>query len=236
MSTSEKPVLRLDWCSHEAAKYAVEKWHYSGRLSKARNVYLGVWERSAFIGVVVFGIGSGNVTNGHRYGLARTSQVAELTRVALRSHNAPVSRIVAIALRMLKRQSPGIRLVVSMADPAQGHVGAIYQAGGWLYTGQTKPDVEYFCNGQWVHHRTATSRRSAAGLPSRPVPPKHRYLMPLDAVMRAQLTPLAKPYPKRLPGRPRLESEAPGTPVGHEGAAMRPGGSIAWQTIGTFGP
>jgi hypothetical protein len=27
---SSKPVLKLDWCSHAAAKYAVEHWHYSG--------------------------------------------------------------------------------------------------------------------------------------------------------------------------------------------------------------
>jgi hypothetical protein len=29
------------------------------------------------------------------------------------------------------------------------------------------------------------------------VPGKHRYLMPLDADMRARIMPLAKPYPKR---------------------------------------
>ncbi len=28
-------------------------------------------------------------------------------------------------------------------------------------------------------------------------PGKHRYLMPLDDAMRAQIAPLAKPYPKR---------------------------------------
>jgi hypothetical protein len=30
------------------------------------------------------------------------------------------------------------------------------------------------------------------------VPGKHRYLMPLDADMRAQIMPLSKPYPKRV--------------------------------------
>jgi hypothetical protein len=24
-----KAILKLDWCSHEAAKYACENWHYS---------------------------------------------------------------------------------------------------------------------------------------------------------------------------------------------------------------
>ena len=26
---SSKPVLRIDWATHEAARYACEKWHYS---------------------------------------------------------------------------------------------------------------------------------------------------------------------------------------------------------------
>jgi hypothetical protein len=190
--------LRLDWCSREAAKYAVEHWHYSRSLSSARNVYIGVWEEDQFIGSIVFGIGSGNTTNGQRFGLARTCEMAELTRVALKDgHQAPVSRMVAIALKMLKRQSPGIRLVISMADPAQNHVGGIYQAGNWIYTGETKPDVQYFLNGKWVHHRTATSAGSAAGLPSRKIPAKHRYLYPLDETIRSQIELLRKPYPKR---------------------------------------
>jgi len=196
-SCPSKLTLKLDWCTYEAAKYAVEHWHYSRRMPAGRNVYIGVWEAGVFIGCVLFGMGSGNSTNGEAYGLARTHEMAELTRVALRRHDAPVSRIVAIALRMLKRQSPGIRLVISMADPAQGHVGAIYQAGNWVYTGETKPDVLYFSRGEWVHHRTATRRGSAKGLPSRRLPPKHRYLMPLDAAMRKRIEPLRRPYPKR---------------------------------------
>jgi hypothetical protein len=190
--------LRLDWCSHEAAKYAVEHWHYSRSLSSSKNVYIGVWEDGKFIGVVVFGIGAGNATNGERFGLKRTCEVAELTRVALKAHMTPVSRIVSIAIKMLKHQSPGLRLIISMADPAQGHIGGIYQAGNWIYTGQTKPDVQYLLKGKWVHHRTATSSGSAKGLPSRPMPAKYRYLMPLDGETKNRIQAMARPYPKRV--------------------------------------
>lgn len=198
---SGKPLLKLDWCSHEAAKYAVAKWHYSGTLSSSKNVYIGVWEIEKFIGVIVFGIGAGNVTNGTKYGLSRTCEMAEMTRVALANHHkSPVSRIVSIAIRMMKRQSPGVRLIISMSDPVQGHVGGIYQAGGWIYTGTTAPDVQYFFRGQWRHHRTVTNSVSATGLKSRPLPGKHRYLMPLDPEMRVRILPLSKPYPKRATG------------------------------------
>lgn len=207
--------LRLDWCSHEAAKYAVEKWHYSHRMPAGRNVYIGVWENEKYIGCILFGMGSGNSTNGTRYGLASSHEMAELTRVALTKHCAPVSRILSVAIRMLQKQSPGIRLIISMADPNVGHIGGIYQAGNWIYTGETKPDVMYFSKGEWVHHRTATARGSAKGLPFRYLPPKHRYLYPLDTAIRTQIEPLRKPYPKRAGSK---VSVAPAHQAGEGGA------------------
>lgn len=194
---SLSPNLKLDWCSYQAAKFAVEHWHYSKSMSSSKNVCVGVWEQDKFIGAIVFGIGSGNSTNGTQYGLKMQNEMAELTRVALAAHQAPVSKIVSIAIRMLKKQSPDLRLLISMADPVHGHVGSIYQAMNWIYTGVTKADVLYFSRGEWRHHRTVTSRGSAAGLPSKALPPKHRYLYPLDDAMRKQIEPLRKPYPKR---------------------------------------
>ena len=192
-----KVELRVDWCSHEAAKYAVEHWHYSRSMPAGRNVYIGVWEFGRFVGTILFGMGSGNSTNGKSYGLASSHEMAELTRVALTAHISPVSQIVSFAIKMVKKQSSDLRLLISMADPKAGHVGGIYQAMNWVYTGETKPDVMYFSRGEWVHHRTATARGSAKGLPSRAIPSKHRYLYPLDRAMRKQIAPLAKPYPKR---------------------------------------
>lgn len=193
------PVLRLDWCSYEAAKYAVEHWHYSKRMSAGKNVCIGVWEDDDFVGVIVFGLGSGNATNGDRYGLATSHEMAELTRIALRNHYAPVSAIISIGVRMIRKQSSGLRLLISMADPLQGHIGGIYQAANWIYTGVTKPDVMYFSYGKWRHHRTATSKGSVKGLLFRKIPGKYRYLYPLDQKMRMVIEAMAKPYPKRLP-------------------------------------
>jgi hypothetical protein len=188
--------LRLDWCSPSAARWACEHWHYSRSISSGKNVYIGVWE-SGFIGAIIFGHGSGNSTNGLRFGLPRNCAMAELTRVALTDHETPVTRIVAIAMRMISKQSPGLRLIISMADPRQNHLGIIYQAGNWIYTGKTKPDVEYCVRGIWMHHRSATAIGSMKGAPSRPIPAKHRYLMPLDNEIRKRIEKFRKSYPKR---------------------------------------
>ena len=39
-----------------------------------------------------------------------------------------------MVMRSLKRHT-GLKFLVSYADPAQGHLGTIYQATGWVYTG-----------------------------------------------------------------------------------------------------
>ena len=228
---SSKSDLRLDWCSHAAAKYAVEHWHYSRCLPASKSQWIGVWEGGRFVGCVLFGSGAGNITKGTLYDL-EPMQMAELTRIALTNHAAPVSRIVRIALGMLQRHNPGLRLVVSLADPVRGHVGSIYQAGGWLYVGTTATSKTYIDQTGREHHERVVSptgrkkqyRRYVACLRPEDAasirinPGKHKYLMPLDDEMRARIAPLAHPYPRAS----RLESEAPGVQPGDEGAAMRP--------------
>lgn len=220
--------LRLDWCSYEAAKYAVEHWHYSRTMPVGKMVRIGVWEDGAFIGCVLFAQGN-NQYQGNALGLTM-HEVCELVRVALRSHRATVTRIVAIALKMLHREQPGLRAVVSYADPEQGHVGGIYQGGGWVYVGTGGSHEAFFANGKRVHSRmvSKTGRKEhfgqmAASLRTDQVErvslaPKYKYLMPLDDEMRQRIRPLAKPYPRAS----RLESEASGVQPEDEGAAMRP--------------
>jgi hypothetical protein len=199
--------LRIDWATSKAAKYACENWHYTGYLPSA-SCRIGVWEEGTFKGVVLFGIGAANATRGEKYGLKRKGEVAELVRIALRDHVAPVSRIVAIALKMMKGANPGVRMVVSFADQSQGHHGGIYQAGNWVYSGRSVGDHEFFVRGKIMHPKTLHSmgwRQSEEWLIQHIDPKakkikaagKHRYLMPLDAEMRDRIAPLAKPYPKR---------------------------------------
>lgn len=201
--------LRIDWCSHDAAKYAVRHWHYAQTMPMGRLVKVGVWEHGSFIGALVYAQGN-NQYQGRAFGLS-LFQVCELVRVALRSHEAAVSRIVAISLLFLKRYCPGIRLVVSYADPERGHVGAIYQAGNWIYVG-TGGSGEAFrdATGKRLHSRAYSpagakiqlgqfAQCAPRGMIHRvKVLPKHKYLMPLDAGIRHLAMSLARPYPKRV--------------------------------------
>lgn len=194
-----KADLRLDWCSHEAAKFAVEHWHYSRTMPAGKLVKVGVWEDGQFVGVVIFGRGANNHI-GSGYGLSQI-EVCELVRVAMTAHKSPVTRVVSIAIKMMHSCSPGLRLIVSYADEqSQGHVGGIYQAGNWIYVGSSQPQRELRLAGKVVHKRTGNSRYGTiVGIPKSEVLWKHKYLYPLDDDMRRQIEPLRKPYPKRIP-------------------------------------
>lgn len=199
--------LRLAWCSHHAALYAVERWHYSRCLPASKLVKVGVWEGDRFIGAVIFSRGSCPQI-GASFRLKQT-EICELTRVALDRHQTPVSRIIRIALKMLKQSSPGLRLVISYADCDRQHLGKIYQAGNWVYLGKTETDggtPRWKIHGRIMHGRTVGARgwsqnqewlRKQIDPKTEPVYTlgKHKYAMPLDEGMRRFLQPLSKPYP-----------------------------------------
>lgn len=223
MSSISKPVLKIDWATHEAASFAVKNWHYSQALPVGKLIKVGIWEEGRFIGVVIYSWGANNNLS-KPYGL-KMIECCELVRVALTNHQTHVSRIMAIAQKFLVKKSPGLRLMVSFADPAAGHHGGIYQANGWLYCGVSAASYEFRLNGQRLNKRAFTGsqfgggKSSISAIPDGAVktatPGKHRYLMPLDAAMRKQIAPLAKPYPKRTT---RTKEQDTGHPPVLEGA------------------
>lgn len=229
---SSRPELKLDWCSHDAAKYACAKWHYSGSLPASKTVKIGVWEAGEFIGCIIFSRGS-NQWLGQRFGLTQTN-CCELTRVALRAHKTPVTRMLAIALRMLKRQSPGMRLVISYADCDENHHGGIYAGGNWLYLGKVQLNggtpkyrvLGRVKHGRSIHARYGSGTQNVDWLRKHVDPEaekvftlgKHKYAWPFDDDMRRMLLPLVKPYPKRAGS---IDSDAPVQP-GEGGASPTP--------------
>lgn len=190
--------LKIASVSHEAAKFAAENYHYSKCLPVSRLIKYGVWENNKFIGVVIFSKGASpflgkslNLTN---------IEVCELTRIALTSHQSNVTEIIAKTLKILKSSNPGLRAVISFADPKQGHKGAIYQAGNWFYTGSSAEVTEYFIDGRWRHVRGIYHRPEREIAPIRKSPGKLRYVYPLDKAMRRKVGKLSLDYPSAVEG------------------------------------
>jgi hypothetical protein len=186
------------------------RWHYSRAFPASKLTTFGVWEDAAFIGSVIFGWGA-QPKLGQQFG-ASMIETSELVRVALTAHVSPVSQIVALAIKQLKASSPGLRVIVSFADPVQGHRGGIYQAGNWMYTGRSSDSAFFKVEGRVIHPRTVGDMLKGKRRPGessvdaltrvlgKPVtavrlPGKHRYVYPLDRRMRRRVEMASQPYP-----------------------------------------
>ena len=117
------------------------------------------------------------------------------------------SRVLGLVVRLLRRHT-AVKFLVSYADPAAGHVGTVYQAAGWLYTGDSEAQpLMDLGDGVPRHTRSIASvlgTHSAAyfrrqGMEVRLVAtiPKHRYLTFVDPAWRPRLRVPLFPYPKK---------------------------------------
>ena len=224
--------LKIDYCSHKASKYAVENWHYSKRMPKSKIVKYGVWENNNFIGTILYGVGATRKLV-NPYNLI-PEEGCELLRVALKKHFYPVSKMISITIKMLKKQSPNLKLIVSFADSNENHVGGIYQAGNWVYNG--KSDGSYWFKdkkGKIWHPRNVGKDLSKPSICIRPQDcekvwknGKYRYLYPLNKNIRKQILKLSKPYPKNNCDASVIRS----TPVNHIGS----GGAVPTASLNNY--
>ncbi len=147
--------LRVELVGHKAAKFACSRWHYSKSVPAGRKVVYGIWEGDSFVGVIIYSRGA-NQHLGSAYGLGH-GEFVELTRVAMRNHRCFVTQPLAYSLRHIKRTQPGLRAVLSFADPAQGHEGSIYKASNWTYLGQSDESVAFVGPDGKSYHRRQVS-------------------------------------------------------------------------------
>jgi hypothetical protein len=202
--------LKLAFVSYAAAKFAVTHWHYSKHMPDSKCVKIGVYENDKFIGCVIFSRGVSSSNLAKRFGI-KSTEMCELSRVALKAHETPVTRIISIAIKMLRKFCPGLKLIVSYADANHGHVGAIYQAGNWIYNGESSIVPIYRAkNGRIWHDRSVSNSgyKEHYGRMSRcpkktdleiiPQIPKHRYFMAFDPALEKKIE--RKPFPKKSCG------------------------------------
>lgn len=197
---------KIQIATNEMVEYACKHFHYSQSVPCGRKVAYAIFEEGKFIGCIIYSLGANN-NLASSFNLVQ-GEVVELTRVALKSHKNPVSRYVAITLKLLKKQCKTVKLVVSYADKEnQGHAGGIYQAGNWIYLGLSKcSDFQFFYKGKWTHLRSINmigetnpklKEHLIKTLPKRKNSDKHKYIYCFDKDFDIKYRKLAKPYPKK---------------------------------------
>lgn len=189
--------MRLTKANTKAIKKACTEFHYAKSVPTIQYAYNVYNSNDEWCGVIVFGGGANNnlaksfnVSNG---------EVLELERVALNGKQECTSQAVAIALRLLHKENPIVKMVVSYADHRQNHLGTIYKATNWLYLGKTiTSDFQYFYNGKWTHERTINSKKNRdelkRTLPKRKNSNKFKYLYVFDKKTRNEYKNISLKY------------------------------------------
>ena len=189
------------------AKNLVIRHHYLHSFPGGTKLRFGVFLNAILLGVLTFGVGP---FLGYKIVKeASPDDVVTLTRLWL-SDELPrnsESRVLGIVLRSLKRDT-NLKFVLAYSDPAAGHVGTIYQASNWTYTGLSSATPLYDIGDGILHHSRSLAHRlgshsirylTSQGIDIRTVPQlaKHRYIFFLNESWRSRLTVPGLPYPKK---------------------------------------
>jgi len=199
--------IRLSPISYQVAKILLERHHYLHTISAGTLFVFGAFVDNRLLGAVQFTRGSAKahcLVEG-----ATMRDCCTLARLWL-SDELPSnseSRVISIALRAL-RQHTSLKFVVSYSDPSQGHLGTIYQATDWLYTGLSGAMPLYDLGDGVARHSRSLSNRfgthstahfEASGVKVTQIvqSAKHRYVYFLDSSWRGRLRVPVLPYPKK---------------------------------------
>jgi hypothetical protein len=134
--------------------FEVEPWllrkHYAKRMCPISHAF-GLYDDEKLIGVVTYGIPSSSALRMGICGSEYIENVIELNRLCCDNQLNMASMLVGRSLQML----PKPLIVVSYADTEQGHVGYVYQATNFIYTGLSAKRTNWMVKG--MEHRHSQS-------------------------------------------------------------------------------
>jgi hypothetical protein len=168
------------------------KKHYAKRLPNIMFAY-GLFVDNELRGVVTYGMPASPQLCRGVCGDEYKSIVLELNRLCLLDNSKNESSyLVANSIKLLPKPS----IIVSYADTAQGHVGYVYQACNFLFTGTTKARTDMAgADGKHSRHSFGdTSLRVDRSA-------KHRYVIFHGSktdkkILKSKLNYKIEPYPK----------------------------------------
>jgi hypothetical protein len=136
--------------SNAVANAMVIEGHYLHRKAPAMFSF-GLFDGSEMIGCIIYGKPASPSLCVGVCGHEESSNVVELTRLWIedRTPKNTESFLIGNSLKMLPANYD---IVVSYAEIGAGHVGTVYQATNWIYTGLSDKHVEWKLDGKADKH------------------------------------------------------------------------------------
>ena len=202
----------IEQISYKQAMDIVVEKHYLHRKAPC-SLAFGLFHKSdplTCLGVVVYGVSASSTLLRGICGVGEAANVYELTRLWV-DDSVPKngeSFLIGNTLRLLDKE-----IVVSYADSSQNHVGVVYQASNWIYTGLSSKFKDPKVRGlEHQHHTTYAHGLSNAQVIEKygvdnvyfvERPRKHRYVFFNASKKRkkellAMLSYKVLPYPKAV--------------------------------------
>jgi hypothetical protein len=117
----------------KVANEFVKKHHYSGKVVPNSTLHFGCFLDGKMHGVMSYGNSMDKVKVGGTVKNTGWNEFIELNRMAFDDHlpKNSESRCMAVSIKLIRKNAPHIKWVVSYADGSQCGDGAIYRAAGY---------------------------------------------------------------------------------------------------------
>jgi len=152
--------LHIAEISYDTAMRVIVDRHYLHRKGPC-SIAFGLFDGMALVGVITYGTPSSAPLRGGICGHEYANDVIELTRLWVDDSVAKNGESYLIG-NTLKRC--GKKIVVSFADSGEGHVGTVYQATNWIYTGLSADRTSWTIDGSQNHGQTIADRHTSSEL------------------------------------------------------------------------
>jgi len=165
---------------YRTAMDVVVREHYLHRKAPC-SIAFGLFLENQLKGVVCYGTPSSAPLRSGIAGPENAKNVVELTRLWV-CDSVPRNGESFLIGRTIKRA--GKEIVVSFAEIEQGHVGTVYQATNWIYTGLSAKRTNWTVDGVDKHCQTLADKYTSKQIREqygklfslKPRPRKHRYV------------------------------------------------------------
>ena len=202
-----KHLFTIKQISYKEAMNVIVEQHYLHRKAPCSFAF-GLFEGLILIGVICYGTPSSAPLRSGICGAEEKNNVIELTRLWVKDGTPKNTESFFIGNTIKKVDK---EIIVSYAEIQQGHLGIVYQATNWIYTGLSAKRTNWTIEGNNKHCQTIADKYTATEIRDKygdkfslvDRPRKHRYVYfncssKRKKILLSKLRYEIKPYPKNL--------------------------------------